>query len=476
MGEIRPQMALNPATADRVNRSLSARPIRDGDDGRPSVGSQILHFVPDIFIGGAEAGWDMAKGIGTLVFHPIQTAKGMWTLATKLVSEPGPTLKAIGAALVDPYFAAVQAGHPGRALGRGIVEIGSLFVTPGDVINVARGGRAFAGATYAGLRGGEGVGRTLAAAAKAARYSLGATSAARDAQVLANLGKASEALVMAEYASDALLVSQLARKGALGAMDAALKAVKVSREVSIAGRTVTVGAFLAETGKFLGLRRFSVISGHLSRDVYTIAAEGRKAQTAVTLAERILAAGSTKPGIWERLGRLAVRNPQVFGPLTPALGKIPDVLGKIEALPTNLPAKEGLTPEAAKDIAYKYNLEPSLENVRAFIAEVSSYAGNTIGPDTGSPDQIKQVQVLLRSARYDVATTGVWDRATANAITEFKRKSGLKQAYRLASGEQAVNEYADDRVVNALLMQIDGGDTRRSPLATRQVPSMVASH
>ncbi|MBM3270972.1 MAG: hypothetical protein FJZ01_25345 [Candidatus Sericytochromatia bacterium] len=463
----RPQMALNQSTADRI-RTASERPIRDGDDGRPSVGKQLLHFVPDLFVGAGEAAWDMAKGVGTLIFHPVRTAKGMWTLATKLVSEPGPTLKAIGAALADPYITAVQSGHPGRAVGRGIVEIGSLFVSPADVINVARGGRAFVGATINGVRAGEGIGRSMTAGAKAARYTLSATSAARDAQVLANMGKASEALAMAEYASDALLVSQLGSKGAFSAMDAALKSVKWSREISVAGRTLTIGNFMAETGKVLGLRRFSLISGHLSRDLYTLASETHKAQTAVSLAENILAAGAARPGFWQRLGRMAVRNPQVFGPFTPALGAIPNVMGKINAVPTNLPAKEGLTPEAAEEIAFKYNLEHGVENVRAFISEVSGYAGNTIGPDTGTPDQIKQAQVLLRSAKYDVSATGVWDRATANAVIHFKRETGLRQSYRLASGEYAVNEYIDDRVINALLQRIDGtANPARSPLAVK---------
>ncbi len=431
---------------------------RDGSDNGVSVGQHALRFVPDLFIGAGEAAWDMAKGIGTLIFHPIRTAKGIWTLATKLVSEPGTTLRAIGAALVDPYITAVKTGHPGRAIGRGIVEIGSLFVQPGDVVNVARSGSAFAQATVAGLKSGETVSQTLAAAAKAAQYSMKATGAARDAQILAKLGHASDAMVMAEYASDALLVSNLAKGGKFGAMNAAVKALDVSRSVLIAGKPVALGEFLARTSNVLGLRRFSVVSGHLSKDLYTIASEAEKAQTAVRLSEKILAAGARNPNLLQKIGRLATRNPQIFAPLTPALGKIPDVLGKIDSLPKDLPTREGLTPEAAREIAFKYNLESSVANIQAFIAEVTTYEGNTIGPDTGSADQIKQLQVLLKNATYEVPITGVWDRATAAAVIDFKRSKDIRQSYRLANGEKAVNEYADDRVINALLGTLEGVD------------------
>lgn len=429
---------------------------RDGSDQRLSLGRHALRFMPDLFIGAADGAWDMAKGVGTLIFHPVRTAKGIWTLATKLVSEPGPTLKAIGAAIVDPYLAAIEAGHPGQAVGRGIVEIGSLFVQPGDVVNLVRGGNAFAHTAYAGLKAGESVSRTLGAATQAGRYSMQATRAARDAQLLAKLGHANEAIVMAEYASHALRVTKLAMGGKLEAMQAAARALEATRPVLIGGKSVALGDFLARSSKLLGVRRFSVVSGHLSSDLYQIASEAEKARTAVRLSEQILAAGARKPTLLQKIGRLATRNPQVFAPFTPALGKIADAMGRMNSLPQNLPGKEGLTPEAARDIAFKYNLEPSIGNVQAFIAEVSGYEGNTIGPDTGSAEQVKQLQVLLKGAQYDVTATGVWDRATAAAVIDFKRKHGIFQSYRLANGEQACNEYADERVLNALLGVIEG--------------------
>ncbi|MBM3274704.1 MAG: hypothetical protein FJZ00_06105 [Candidatus Sericytochromatia bacterium] len=486
MGDVRPQLR-DVELGQRMARVAgwhqpgADRPVRDGDDGHVSLGQHVLRFVPDLFIGGGEAAWEMAKGIGTLVFHPIRTAKGMWTLATKLVTEPGTTLKALGAALVDPYVSAVKSGHPGRALGRGIVEIGSLLVSPADVVNVARGGRAFAGATYAGLKSGEKLGRTLSAATQAASYSMTATKSARNAQILAKLGKADQALAMAHYASDSLLVSQLGRRGAFSAMDAALKGLDLARPIRVGGVSVKLGTFLNHTSKTLGLRRFSVVSGHLHRDIYSIASQATKAENAFSLAERILSAGSSNPNLFQRLGSAMIRNPQAFGPLTPALGKVPDLLGRMDSLPTDLPTKEGLTPQAAKEIAFKYNLEDSVKNVSAFIGEVSGYAGNTIGPDTGSPEQIKQLQVLLKANTYDIAVTGVWDRTTANSVIDFKKSNSIRQSYRLANGEHAVNEYADSNVINMLLANIDGGVKDASkgqhPLmkeSVEQVP--VAAH
>ncbi|MBM3267404.1 MAG: hypothetical protein FJZ01_07130, partial [Candidatus Sericytochromatia bacterium] len=81
------------------------------------------HFA-DVFIGGGQAIWDMAVGVGTLIAHPIQTIKGLGYAIT----HPA----ALFHAFVDPYTQAIAQGRPGLAIGRGIVEIGSFFITGGS--------------------------------------------------------------------------------------------------------------------------------------------------------------------------------------------------------------------------------------------------------------------------------------------------------------------------------------------------------
>lgn len=428
----------------------------DRDGGEPdSILDHALQFFPDVFMGGAEAVWDMAKGIGTLILHPIATAKGFYTLASKLVTEPGPTLRAIGSALVDPYVDAVNAGHIGKAVGRGIVEIGSLFISPADIVNVARGGRAFAGALTSGVKAGQALPLTLRNAGNASKYTMYATAAARDAEILALLGKATEASTMAQYAAHALDVAKLAATTDAVGLRTALQAVKMTSKVSVGGHLVELATFMADAKKILGLKRFGLVGARVSGNAFRFGSDAKLAAAATRVAEEVLANGSKTPSILNRIGRFAVRNPQILAPLTPALGKLPDVLGKIDAVPTDLPDGEGLTPASAKEIAFKYNLDPAVENVRAFITEVSSYAGNTIGPDTSNSEQVRELQGLLRTAQYDVTVTGVWDRATANAVIELKKKHQFHQAYRLASGLHAYNEYADEHVINALLNKLD---------------------
>ncbi|MBI6545829.1 MAG: hypothetical protein HY692_03485 [Cyanobacteria bacterium NC_groundwater_1444_Ag_S-0.65um_54_12] len=448
--------------------SVSAKPRQLSETAKKTA-KAALQFGPDVAVGAGEAMLDMAKGIGTLVRHPRRTGNGILYLATQLVKEPRRTLGMLGYTLIDPYVVAIQAGHPGKAVGRGIVEIGTLFITPADVVSVVRCGKAAGQATMASWRSGNGLRAAVQHGSLAARYSAIATKAARQAETLVRLGHAKEARLMAYHAQDAIIVSKIASSGRFKLITRFLARVDLARKVNLGQQALTLGQFLKQADQLLGVRRWQLFSGQAWSNIPLLTARDGSAYAVVTrLAERILANGAKKPDLLQRLGRLATRDPHLLAPLTPWLGKIPDVLSRMNALPRNLPSDAGLTPERASEIAKRFHLEPELANVQAFIIEVSHYQDNAIGPDTGSPPAVQQLQLLLKLNGHASNVTGVWDRATARAVIEFKKAHDLRQTYRLKNGELAVNNYVDEKVMAALLAGVDRrqlpADFPRKPL------------
>ncbi|MBM3269799.1 MAG: peptidoglycan-binding protein [Candidatus Sericytochromatia bacterium] len=115
---------------------------------------------------------------------------------------------------------------------------------------------------------------------------------------------------------------------------------------------------------------------------------------------------------------------------------------------------EVLTPEEAA-LAQRYGLQPSKANIAAFRAEVSQYQANgTLGPGVNNPDAVKQLQLALARLGYQAPASGQYDSATAQAVIRFKMDAGLRQTYRSADGNWAVNEYATPDVVAALIERL----------------------
>ncbi len=446
------------------------RLVRDGQ-ASTDLTHEVVEFVPDVFIGGAQAAWNMVSGMASMVLHPIRTAKGLYFLASKLVTQPGPTLHLLGQAIIDPYIEACQSGHPGRAVGMGLVDIGSLFITPGEVVNVARGGAAFASAAVHGLSAGEDLGLALKEASVAGSYTMKATQAARDAERLAELGHAAESSQMAVYANDALGVAKLATTGSADAVAGAVAKIAPEATVNVAGTAMTYGNFLSYSRKLVGIRGLTLLTGRVPKGIYSVASDAQEASDATAVAEKILAGGTSRPSLLGQIGRQVVRNPQAFGLITPAIGLIPDTLGRIGALPRNLPSGKALTPATAAKIASQYNLTDTVANVQAFIDEVSGYQGTTIGPDTGSKQQIQELQALLKVAGYNVEVSGTWDTATSAAVIGFKRDHGIHQSYKIANGQYAVNEYADSNTVNQLLAKVNDPTLKQAASKTLQPAS-----
>jgi WXG100 family type VII secretion target len=79
-----------------------------------------LGHVGDFFVGMWEEGKDMVMGLYNLVTDPIGTAKGLW----HGITHPGELWEAFK----QPYVEAWESGHPGQAIGRGVMFVGSILL------------------------------------------------------------------------------------------------------------------------------------------------------------------------------------------------------------------------------------------------------------------------------------------------------------------------------------------------------------
>ncbi len=140
----------------------------------------------------------------------------------------------------------------------------------------------------------------------------------------------------------------------------------------------------------------------------------------------------------------ALANPS--GLLRPAVAL--SVLGRLNGT-KDMPADDAA-------IAKKYGILGTPENVKAFKDEVASYREGAIGPDAGTPEQVAQLQSVLRKLGYDVEPTGTFDEATALAVIDFKQKNGISQGYQLADGKPAINEYVDESTAKAMVAALKG--------------------
>lgn len=93
-------------------------------------GNKLVQFAKDLFVGAGESIKETITGTVGMIMHPIQTIKGIGYAITH------PAL--LVQAFVDPYMEAVKSGHPGKAIGRGIVDIGSMFLGPEDVCKAVK--------------------------------------------------------------------------------------------------------------------------------------------------------------------------------------------------------------------------------------------------------------------------------------------------------------------------------------------------
>jgi nucleoid-associated protein YgaU len=142
------------------------------------------------------------------------------------------------------------------------------------------------------------------------------------------------------------------------------------------------------------------------------------------------------------------------------------------ATPAAPPAPTGEQREA---IVKQFGLAAGDANFQNFWREVSSYPNSAVGPDTGSVDDRKGLQTMLKRLGYDVEVTGDYYQngpdgkprvdarglpvsPTADAVMHFKRLAGIKQGYQVMGpdGKPAadVNEYVDARTREAMTVTL----------------------
>ncbi len=545
-------------SGNNIQTSPGARPAAPPPVAAPpkKEGRGLFGHIADVFIGGGEALLDVGKGLVTMVTHPIQTVKGIGYAVT----HPA----ALYHAFVDPYTEAIAEGRPGKAIGRGIVEIGSLFITGGSSGAVS-GGAKGAGAAAK-------LGQAAQATGKASKLSATAAKAAKAAEAASKAGKIAKAgkvaatvaskpiftkaaAVAAKNAGITEKVAQVALKashvaywearaagkaGAVAKAAAAAKAAKimgVSKNAAVVQKIVngarlsgaaaqsaqmasklTVAARIGKTAaavrgiptkvtsymgkaakaaparlgaavekvgaltlKDIALAPLAATKGVLGGARKLIgsawdnlpgrgaAAAGKAAETAGK-AGRLAGAASKVGGLLKdavlapfrmakgaaagayKAGKFIATHPRTYTPISAA--------GRVAAAGISaLYGASGLNDEQVGQIAQQFNLEPSRANVEKFLKEIQTYQGNAIGPDSGSPEEVNQLQVILKALGYEVEPSGQFDEQTAQAVIDFKGQHGIEQSYQMADGTPGINEYVDENTAQAIMQALKGGES-----------------
>ncbi|HEY9856054.1 MAG TPA: peptidoglycan-binding domain-containing protein [Stenomitos sp.] len=443
----------------------------------------LLGHLADVFIGGGEAIKDMGVGLYTMVRHPIQTAKGVGFLVTKLVTDPKEGLSMLGHAFVDPYTKAIREGRPGLAIGRGIVEIGSMFVSPSEVAGAAKATAVGTTSAYAALKAGQGVSEAVKSASLAVKLSTQAADLADKAAKLSKLGYVAEAGKVEQMATLTGKIAGYARAGDAARAASRMAMLSGLQNINVAGQMMSTAALLAHTDDLLaaGTRAAAAAAGAGRVEEGLTKASGAdeaiRASTLVEGAGTVAARGVVESlpafdRMMQLAGRVATVSPFVL--LSPASALTMGLLK--QGLPTQ-EETANLDESKLQALAVKYNLAPDAGNVRQFLSEVGRYDRDAIGPGQGEPAQIKQIQAALRVAGYDVQPTGTFDDATALAVLHFKQAKGLHQDYKQADGSFAINEYVDSQTANALYDVVQSVDRKPEPtMSAEAVKTYAADH
>ncbi|MFP5504022.1 MAG: LysM peptidoglycan-binding domain-containing protein, partial [Candidatus Sericytochromatia bacterium] len=104
-------------------------------------------------------------------------------------------------------------------------------------------------------------------------------------------------------------------------------------------------------------------------------------------------------------------------------------------------------------VALRTLQDGTLRNQRtmeAAVKEAARLQQSSIGPEVGTPEARALVQTYLNGLGYKVDTSGAWDQATIDALTEFKRKNGLAAPFKNDRGQPVFLPYVDGPTAEAL--------------------------
>ncbi|HBN08690.1 MAG TPA: hypothetical protein DD435_08595 [Cyanobacteria bacterium UBA8530] len=106
-------------------------------------------------------------------------------------------------------------------------------------------------------------------------------------------------------------------------------------------------------------------------------------------------------------------------------------------------------------IAKQYGLQANKANIDAFLKEIGDYEKNgALGPGSTATADVKELQQILKGWGYSLDVNGQYDQKTSAAILGFKQQNGIHQSYKLADGNFAVNEYADQATLVKILEKV----------------------
>jgi|GEM_PF-4047181 hypothetical protein len=134
--------------------SIYAQAARPGSEAPtapqpPKAKGGVLGFAGDVFVGAGEAVADTLVGAGNLVFHPLKTLSHLARVPLTLVTRPSTLV----AAFTEPYREALKEGRKGKAIGRGLAEVGLLVFGTTLVSGVAKVGTGAAVAGQVAVHG-----------------------------------------------------------------------------------------------------------------------------------------------------------------------------------------------------------------------------------------------------------------------------------------------------------------------------------
>lgn len=279
--------------------SVYKMPARPGFDApfepKPQKGmGGPLGFVGDVFIGAGEAVADTIVGAVNVVLHPIETVKNLVMLPVTLVTRPG----ALVAAFTEPFTTAIKEGRPGKAIGRGLAEVGMIVFGPKLIdkgLSKLRGGAInAANAAEHGAKLAEKLGKQAAKAADQAKR-------------LAAASHTGEAAKMSQYAR---ILDRSAALAATGEVEKVTRAAKYARWATNA-KTVKVAT---ETGKLTMsmpelMTRAEGLLTEASAMVAKQAPKAKKAATAVRQAAKKKAPAQVSKAAKKRAPRASTKTP-----------------------------------------------------------------------------------------------------------------------------------------------------------------------
>lgn len=109
-------------------------------------GAQVIEGGAQLAGGSLKGAAGLLGGAANMAVHPIDTAKGLAAMVEHVPirgkEDDLQYWKGVGKAISAPYAQSINEGKPLEAVGRGIFDIGSLFIGAGEAGAAAKGGEA----------------------------------------------------------------------------------------------------------------------------------------------------------------------------------------------------------------------------------------------------------------------------------------------------------------------------------------------